>query len=188
MFSGKTTELFREKHRLEAAKHSPIVIKHKLAQRDPHEVRARRGIGIHANEFDDPRYFTHLCNGKAVVMVDEAQFLGPEFLPCIEERLAEGKRLIFAGLNTDFRGQPFGIMPQLLAIADEVRMCTAICTVCGEVAIRTQRLVNIGTKREPVLIPAPYDGPVIDKPGEYEYEARCREHHEFPFGPNRPPP
>lgn len=187
MFSGKTLELFREKHRLEAAKHKPVILKPSQDLRNPYVVRTRDGLEVRANEFSDPRYFSHVCRNERVVMVDESQFLGIEFIPTIEEMLREGKRLVFAGLNTDFRGQPFGIMPQLLAMADEIRQRVAFCMVCGEDATRTQRLANYGTKEEPDFGPAPYDGPIIDKPGVYAYEARCREHHEMGVGPSRLP-
>ena len=89
------------------------------------------------------------------------------------ERLAnEGRRVILAGLDMDFRGEPFGPMPLLMAQAEAVDKLQAICMVCGEPATRTQRLVN-GK-------PARFDDPVVIVGASEMYEARCRKHHEVP--------
>ena len=104
-----------------------------------------------------------------VVAIDEAQFFDHE-IPEVVRRLADrGIRVIVAGLNLDFRGEPFGSMPELLARADEITTLHAICMVCGEDASRTQRLINGA--------PARYDEPIILVGAAEAYEARCREHH-----------
>jgi len=104
-----------------------------------------------------------------VVGIDEAQFFDAE-LPAVVDALAgRGIRVILAGLDMDFRGEPFGVMPLLMARAEDVTKLHAICVVCGEEASRTQRLVN-GQ-------PARYDDPVIMVGAAEVYEARCREHH-----------
>jgi thymidine kinase len=99
----------------------------------------------------------------------------------VERLAAAGRTVVCCGLNTDFRGRPFGPMPRLLAIADDVRSLSAICTVCGEEATRTQRLID-GR-------PAGADEPVVvvgglaaenPTPRRETYEARCRAHHELP--------
>ena len=112
-----------------------------------------------------------LHSATAVVAIDEAQFFDAGLLQLVEHLANDGRRVIVAGLDTDFRGQPFGMLPALMAIAEEVTKLRAICTVCGESASRTQRLVN-GQ-------PAHRDDPVILVGAEESYEARCREHHEL---------
>ena len=107
-----------------------------------------------------------------VVAIDEAQFFDEQVV-FVAERLADsGLRVIVAGLDMDFRGEPFGPMPALLCRADEVQKLHAICMVCGEEATRTQRLVN-GK-------PAHYDDPIILVGAAESYEARCRAHHDVP--------
>ncbi|MDQ5841426.1 MAG: thymidine kinase, partial [Chloroflexota bacterium] len=96
-------------------------------------------------------------------------------LPEVVERLADlGKQVLVTGLDTDFRGIPFGPMPRLMALADQVTKLTAICMVCGEPATRTQRLID--------GLPAPVDSPLImvGGMGDEKYEARCRLHHDVP--------
>lgn len=113
-----------------------------------------------------------LANGETtVVAIDEAQFFDDGIVG-VTQRLADDFdiRVIIAGLDTDFRGEPFGAMPHLLSIAEEVIKLQAICVVCGEPASRTQRLVN-GR-------PAAMDDPIILVGAQESYEARCRQHHE----------
>jgi thymidine kinase len=104
--------------------------------------------------------------------VDEAQFFDAEIIPLVDELAGRGLRVIVAGLDTDFRGEPFGPVPVLMARAEKVDKLQAICMVCGEPASRTQRLVN-GK-------PARYDEPVVIVGAAEMYEARCRKHHEVP--------
>ncbi|MCE7861626.1 MAG: thymidine kinase [Chloroflexi bacterium CFX2] len=107
-----------------------------------------------------------------VVGLDEVQFFDPEIVGVAQELAERGVRVIAAGLDTDFRGEPFGSMPVLMAKAEEVLKLHAICMVCGGEASRTQRLVN-GK-------PARYDEPVVIVGASELYEARCRLHHEVP--------
>ena len=104
--------------------------------------------------------------------IDEAQFFDPEVVPLAEELASRGIRVVVAGLDQDFRGEPFGPMPFLMARAERVDKLHAICMVCGDEASRTQRLVN-GK-------PARYDDPVVIVGASELYEARCRLHHEVP--------
>jgi thymidine kinase len=107
-----------------------------------------------------------------VVAIDEIQFLD-EGIVAVAGALADrGVRVVLAGLETDFRGEPFGAMPQLLAVAEIVDKLHAICVVCGDPACRNQRLVN-GR-------PALYDSPTILVGGSESYEARCRHCHRVP--------
>jgi thymidine kinase len=107
-----------------------------------------------------------------VVAIDEAQFFSTEIIDIVQQLADRGVRVIVAGLDTDFRGEPFGPMPILMAQAERVDKLHAICMVCGEEATRTQRLVN-GQ-------PAKYDDPVVIVGAAELYEARCRKHHEIP--------
>jgi thymidine kinase len=110
-----------------------------------------------------------------VVAVDEVQFFGKEIIQICEDLADKGVRVIVAGLDMDFRGEPFGPMPQLLARAEFVTKLTAACTVCGCAATRTQRIINGH--------PADYNDPVILVGAKESYEARCRKHH---IVPNKP--
>jgi thymidine kinase len=107
-----------------------------------------------------------------VVAIDEAQFFEDEIIQVVEELADRKVRVIVAGLDTDFRGEPFGPMPVLMARAERVDKLQAICMVCGEPASRTQRLVN-GK-------PARYHDPVVIVGAAEMYEARCRAHHKVP--------
>jgi thymidine kinase len=107
-----------------------------------------------------------------VVAIDEAQFFDAGLVEVVDNLAMRGVRVILAGLDLDFRGEPFGPMPKLLAQAEDVTKLHAICVICGEEASRTQRLVN-GQ-------PARYDDPIILVGAAEAYEARCREHHTVP--------
>jgi thymidine kinase len=104
-----------------------------------------------------------------VVAIDEVQFFAHDVVSVIESLAARGIRVVVAGLDMDFRGEPFGSMPELMSRAEEVTKLHAICVVCGEAACRTQRIVN-GK-------PARFDDPVILVGASERYEARCRTHH-----------
>ena len=109
-----------------------------------------------------------------VVAIDEAQFFDSEIISIVQQLANRGLRVIVGGLDTDFRGEPFGPMPVLMAQAELVDKLHAICMVCGEPATRTQRLVNGH--------PARYDDPVVIVGAAELYEARCRQHHQVPRG------
>ena len=104
--------------------------------------------------------------------MDEAQFFDDELIEVVEEMATRGLRVVIAGLDMNFKGEPFGCMPALMARAEQVDKLQAICMVCGEPASRTQRLVD-GK-------PARYDDPVVIIGASEMYEARCRKHHEVP--------
>ena len=114
----------------------------------------------------------NLAADTQVVAIDEAQFLQSGIVELATALAASGRRVILAGADTDFRGEPFGPMPQLLAIAEQVDKLHAICVICGNPASRNQRL--IGGQ------PARYDSPTIMVGGRESYEARCRHCHELP--------
>jgi thymidine kinase len=116
--------------------------------------------------------FDRLEAGTQVVAVDEAQFFSQEFVAVCQELADRGIRVIVAGLDTDFRGLPFGSMPALMAVAEEVDKLQAICVVCGAPAARTQRVINGH--------PARFEDPVILIGASEKYEARCRHCHQVP--------
>jgi thymidine kinase len=113
--------------------------------------------------------------GTHVVAIDEAQFFDEGLIGVCDILASSGVRVIVAGLDTNFRAEPFGPMPMLLALAEDVTKLNAICIKCGAPASRTQRLVN-GK-------PAKYDDPVVMIGASESYEARCRRCHEVPGKP-----
>ena len=110
-----------------------------------------------------------------MVAIDEAQFFSADVCAVSQRLAAHGVRVIVAGLDQDFRGAPFGPMPQLMALAEDVTKLHAICAVCGEEASRTQRLIDNQ--------PASFDQPVVVVGASELYEARCRAHHDVPGRP-----
>lgn len=170
MFSGKSEELIRRVRRAAIAKQKTGVFKHSLDnQRSPVElVVSHNGTTVEA--FATPRSEDILrlaeLNGVEVVGIDEVQFFTSDIVTVICSLIDMGKRVIVAGLDTDFRGVPFGPMPILLSIADVVLKLQAICAECGNNAIFTQRLVDGN--------PARYDDPLILIGKQEAYQARCR--------------
>ncbi len=177
MFCGKTDEMLRLLRRFSIAGRRVILVKPRLDTRtDRVTVVSRSGAQHHAITVDDSREIEAAIADADIVAIEEGQFFD-ERLPEVVERLADaGKQVLVTGLDRDFRGVPFGAMPRLMALADQVTKLTAICMVCGEPTTRTQRLID-GS-------PAPADSPliVIGGLGDETYEARCRLHHEVPAG------
>ncbi len=174
MFCGKTDELIRRLRRATIAKQKVQVFKPSIDDR-----YAKIKVTSHAgSEFDaEPvataaDIFSHTDADTTVVGIDEAQFFDDEIIDVVTRLADRGVRVIVAGLDLNFKGEPFGCMPTLMALAENVEKLQAICMVCGEPASRTQRLVN-GK-------PAKYDDPVIIVGASEMYEARCRLHHEVP--------
>jgi thymidine kinase len=173
MFSGKSEELLRRLRRAEIAGQTVILVKPALDtryQRDrvcSHDGSSREARCVQRSE---EVLVLPGIEAVAVVAIDEAQFLDEE-LPQVAQFLADrGKRVVVAGLDQDFRGEPFGPMPELMAGAEFVDKLQAICSVCGAPASRTQRLVD-GR--------AAYENDTLIKVGAKEaYEARCRRCHE----------
>lgn len=174
MSSGKSEELIRRLKRATIAKQLVIVFKPGLDNRGEKLVIASRdGRLFDAIPIDNPReVFDHLKPEHKVVALDEAQFLPEDVMAVVQELIARGLRVLAAGLDTDFRGEPFGVVPELMAEADSVTKLTAVCVRCGQPAIRTQRLI--------AGQPAPYEAPRIVVGGDELYEARCRSCHEVP--------
>jgi len=174
MFSGKSEELIRRVRRAIIARKTVQVFKSHLDDRyGVYSVTTHDGITVDAEPVNSSLDIARLVRpGMAVVAIDEAQFLDPGVIAVATDLAAQGIRVILAGTDTDFRGEPFGPMPQLLAVAEQVDKLHAICVVCGEPACRNQRLLE-GQ-------PAPYESPTIMVGGRESYEARCRRCHEVP--------
>jgi thymidine kinase len=174
MFSGKTDELIRRLVRATIAKQKVQVFKPAIDVRYAVEkVTSHAGTdydAIPVGKAADIR--EKLDRDTTVVAIDEAQFFDEEVVQLAEELTSRGIRVLVAGLDQDFRGEPFGPMPFLMARAERVDKLHAICMVCGDEASRTQRLVN-GK-------PARYNDPVVIVGASELYEARCRIHHEVP--------
>ncbi len=173
MFSGKSEELMRRLRRAQIARQEVAVFKPKLDNRyHDTDVVSHNGTRIAAKPVDHSGEILRLCGTADVVGIDEAQFFD-EGVVNVAMRLADaGKRVIVAALDQDFKNEPFGPMPQLLAVAEFVDKLQAICQQCGGPATRTQRLVD-GR-------PATPDEPVIKVGATESYEPRCRVCHELP--------
>ncbi len=173
MFCGKTEELIRRVRRAIIARQTVKVFKPQLDDRyGIQNITSHTGQSVAAIPVASSEDILELADGGAtVVAIDETQFFDLGLIEVVRRLVDERSlRVILAGLDTDFRGEPFGPMPQLLSIAEEVIKLHAICVVCGEDASRTQRLVD-GK-------PAAYDDPTILVGAQESYEARCRQHHE----------
>ncbi len=174
MFSGKTDELIRRLRRATIARQKVQVFKPAIDNRYIVEkVTSHAGNHYDAVPIQNSsEIISNLDADTTVVAIDEAQFLDDNIMEIVQALADKGLRVIIAGLDTDFRGEPFGPMPILMAQAERVDKLHAICMVCGEAASRTQRLVNGA--------PARYDDPVVIVGASELYEARCRHHHQVP--------
>jgi len=177
MFSGKTEELLRRIRRAEIARQQVQVFKLKLDDRyDLAQVYSHDGLHREAETIERAEEILEkLRPDTTVVAIDEAQFLDWTVADVARMLAERGLRVIVTGLDLDFRGEPFGPMPLLLAEAELVEKLQAICVRCGAPASRTQRLID-GR-------PASYDDPIILVGASEVYEARCRDCHEVPGRP-----
>lgn len=174
MFCGKTEELIRRLRRATIARQRVQVFKPAIDNRYAVEkVTSHSGSEFDAKPITNVSDLPNLLVPETTVVgLDETQFFTQEIIPMVQELADRGIRVIVAGLDTDFRGEPFGPMPVLMAEAERVDKLHAICMVCGEAASRTQRLIN-GK-------PAHYDDPIVIVGASELYEARCRQHHIVP--------
>jgi thymidine kinase len=161
MFSGKTEELIRRLRRAQIAKQRVVIFKPSIDDR-----YSRDKIVSHNTQFLDSVVLSNaleirkLVKDAQVIGIDEAQFFSEDLVGICEELADSGKRVIVAGLDQNYRGEPFEPMPQLLAIAEYITKTLAICMICGNPADRTQRITN---EQELVVVGA-----------QNVYEARCR--------------
>lgn len=181
MFGGKTEELIRRARRAVIAKQEVQVFKPQIDTRySEDKVNSHSGVEWEAEmvEQESPSEILERIKPETqVVGIDEVQFFNEEIINVCEELVAQGKRVIIAGLPTDFRNEPFGPTPRLMALAEEVDRFPAVCMVCGDEAHFTQRFID--------GMPARWDDPVVVVGGDEMYTARCREHHEVPGRPRR---
>ncbi len=179
MFAGKTTELIKRIERQAFARRKVALFKPSIDTRySREEVVAHNGLRYEAfvvptDENGVRRIMeTTMREGFEVIGIDEVQFFPIEIVDVLNRLADEGVYVIASGLNLDFKGDPFPVTRELLVRADNIVYLTAVCTVCGRPATRSQRLID-GK-------PVPRNSPVILVGGRESYEARCREHHIVP--------
>ena len=172
MFAGKTEELIRRIKVLEFAKKNIKVFKPRIDNRYSDTfVVSHAGSRVNSIVIDRAaEILDHVDSSVDVVAIDEVQFLDEDICEVCDILAKEGKRVMVAGLDMDFRGEPFGMMPKLITEAQFVTKLTAVCNKCGAPATRTQRLVNGKS--------ASYNDPLVLIGASEAYEARCRHCHE----------
>ena len=171
MYSGKSEELIRRLKRAKIAKQNIVVFKPHIDDRySKKDVVSHSGDSIEAIPIEKASDIYDLIDEDVqVVGIDEVQFFDEKVVDIAIDLANKGVRVIAAGLDMDFKGEPFGPTPKLLAVAEFVDKIQAICSVCGQPATRSQRLID-GK-------PARYDDPIIQVGAVESYEARCRHHH-----------
>jgi thymidine kinase len=170
MFSGKSEELIRRLRRAEIAGQRALIVKPQIDDRyDIGHVVSHAGAKMRAVAVARPKDIPGLADGYDVIGIDEVQFFPDEIVSVIETLVARGTRVVASGLDQDFRGLPFGPMPELLCRAELVDKLQAVCHRCGGPATMTQRLVD--------GLPAAADGATIVVGALDSYEARCRACH-----------
>ena len=177
MFAGKTEELIRRINILHYAKKQIVVIKPIIDNRySEEEIASHAGNRMKSFVVAKAKdILLHVDDSTQVVAIDEAQFLDKDLVLVCETLANQGKRVMVAGLDRDFRGEPFGVMPELLVRAEFVTKLSAVCVVCGAPATRTQRLVNHE--------PADYRDPIVMVGAKEAYEPRCRHCHQVKNAP-----
>ncbi|MBI3789213.1 MAG: thymidine kinase [Ignavibacteriales bacterium] len=167
MFSGKTEELIRRMRRAEIAKQKVAIFKPRIDNRySAVHIVSHSEQSLISQVVDDASEILTLAKDAQVVGIDEGQFFKLNLVDVCEQLATQGKRVIVAGLDQDYRGKPFEPMPQLLAVAEYITKTLAICVVCGNPADRTQRKTQ---QQDRVIVGA-----------KDVYEARCRRCHQVP--------
>lgn len=173
MFSGKSEELIRRLRRMTYTKQNLVIFKHSFDKR-----YGDKGIFSHNKNSMEAFPVSNVAEMEEIIKekhdvevigIDEVQFFGEEVVNFCKKYVEYGKRVIVAGLDLDFKAEPFLPMPELLTIADSVTKLSAICSVCGKKAYASQRLIN----EEPAYL----DDPIVLVGAKECYEARCRRHH-----------
>lgn len=175
MFAGKSEELIRRVRRAVIARKKVQVFKSHLDDRygGVFTVASHDGTLVEAEPVSTSVEIAEKIRPDTdMVAVDEAQFLDEGIVRVANALANRGVRVVLAGTDSDFRGEGFGAMPQLMASAEIIDKLYAICVVCGGPATRNQRLINSQ--------PAPWDSPLIMVGGRESYEARCRHCHSCP--------
>lgn len=165
MFSGKTEELIRRLNRASYATQRVMVFKPAIDVRYAEEdIVSHSSYRFSCIPVSNATEMLKRVGDAQVVGVDEAQFFEEDLVSVVDQLANQGRRVVVAGLDQDYRGKPFGPMPGLMAISEYVTKTLAVCMVCGSPANRSQRLVH---RNQQVLLGA-----------EDSYEARCRLHWE----------
>ncbi len=177
MFAGKSEELIRRVNVLKYAKKEILVIKPGIDNRySEDEVASHSGFRVKCINADKSyEILEHVTNQTQVVAIDEVQFFDKDIVKVCDYLADKGIRVICAGLDKDFRGEPFGVMPELITKAEFVTKLEAVCVKCGAPATRTQRIINGN--------PANYNDPIVLVGASECYEPRCRHCHEVPNKP-----
>ena len=177
MFAGKTEELIRRIKVLEFAKKEIMVFKPKIDNRySDTKVVSHAGSSVESYVISDAAEILKIIKPTTqVVAIDEAQFFEDNICDVANELADRGIRVMCAGLDTNFKGEPFGPMPLLITEAEFVTKLAAVCNKCGAPATRTQRIIDGH--------PASYNDPIILVGASESYEARCRHCHEVPDKP-----
>lgn len=173
MYAGKSEELIRRINRAKIAALKVLAFKPRIDKRYSEDCitthNGKQAPSIPVDTIEEMKAVM-AKEDFDVLAIDEIQFFDDEILTLCQEVANSGKRVICSGLDMDFRGEPFRIVPQMMAIAEYVTKLTAICMVCKSPATRTQRLVNGA--------PAKYSDPIILVGAKDSYEARCRKCHQ----------
>lgn len=173
MFAGKTEELIRRINVLSYARKNILVFKPKIDDRySTTEIASHAGSKIPCIVISEAKeILDHVNYDTDVVAIDEVQFFDEDVVDICEYLADSGLRVMVAGLDKDFRGEPFGVLPDLLTRAEFVTKLTAVCAKCGAPATRTQRIIN-GK-------PASFNDPIVLVGAKEAYEPRCRHCHEI---------
>ena len=179
MFAGKTEELIRRINVLSYSKKNIIVFKPKIDNRySDSEIVSHSGAKVPCLVVEKAQDILKKIEADTeVVAIDEVQFFDKDIVEVCEYLADKGIRVMVAGLDKDFRGESFGVMPELLTRAEFVTKLTAVCAKCGAPATRTQRLVN-GK-------PAGFEDPIVMVGADESYEPRCRHCHQVPNKPHK---
>ena len=173
MFAGKTEELIRRINVLSYARKNILVFKPKIDDRySTTEIASHAGSKVPCIVISEAKeILDHVNYDTDVVAIDEVQFFDEDVVDICEYLADSGLRVMVAGLDKDFRGEPFGVLPDLLTRAEYVTKLTAVCAKCGAPATRTQRIIN-GK-------PASFNDPIVLVGAKEAYEPRCRHCHEI---------
>ena len=160
MRSGKSSELIRRIERARLAYLPTIIVRPATDTRSkPNQIESRNGLQSRAIVVETARDILKYSSHAVVIGMDECQFFSSDVPEVVQALLRQKKKIIASGLDLDYRGKPFGPIPELLAMADRVDKLLAVCRKCGsDFACRTQRMVN---SSEQILV------------GDAQYEARC---------------
>ncbi len=178
MCCGKSEETMRELRRAVVAGRHVLLLRPAIDTRvETHEARSRSGMTFPAQTLSDSSHIVSTVEeaGADFIALEEGQFWDDGIVAAVQALVDRHLVVIVNGLNQDYLGRPFGPMPTLMALSDDVRMLKAICQVCGEEATKTQRLHADGSPAGPdeqLILPGGFEDQAVDR-----YEARCRRHH-----------